>query len=204
VAANAVSFLLTKQNATDYGFGENGVSGALETALAYMAIQSVNPNHTALSSAQGYLFASELTNGSWANDPLQTALVLQSFPALTLTQSANDGVPDVVKQILGISGTAAVRNLLPGNGLSTVGVTTPSQLPSAVLNQAFSYTLTGSGGVAPYTFSIVAGNLPDGMALSSGGTISGTPIVAGPFNFTYQVKDSLNVTGLIYAQILVH
>lgn len=204
VINSAISFLLTKQNGSDHGFGEDGVSSALETALAYLAIQYVNPSHSALGPAQGYLLGTQLTNGSWANDPFQTALALQTFPSVVLTQSANDGVPDVVKQILGISGTAAVRNLLPGNGLGAIGVTTPSLLASATLNQAFSYVLTGNGGVAPYTFSMVSGNLPDGLTLAANGTISGTPTVAGPFSFIYQAKDSQNTIGLVNAQILVN
>ncbi len=204
VTGNGVAFLLTKQNASDHGFGEDGASAALETALAYLAIQAVNPSHSALAPAQGYLIGSQLPNGSWANDPFQTALALQTFPSTTLAQSANDGVPDVVKQILGISGTSAVRNLLPGNGLGVAGTSAPSTLATGAVNQSFSYTLVGSGGVAPYTFSLVAGNLPDGLTLATNGTITGTPTVAGPFSFIYQAKDSQNTTWLIDAQILIN
>ena len=81
IVGNGVSFLLANQNG-DHGFGDNGTSGALETVLAYLAIQAVNPNHAALGPAQGYLIAQQLANGSWENDALQTSLVLQSFPSV--------------------------------------------------------------------------------------------------------------------------
>ncbi len=35
------------------------------------------------------------------------------------------------------------------------------------------------GGTAPYTYAITAGALPTGLSLSSGGSLSGTPGVAG-------------------------
>ena len=204
VTNNGITFLLTKQNAADHGFGDDGTSSALETALAYLAIQAVNPSHPALASAQGYLVASQLANGSWANDPFQTALAAQTFPSTTLTQSANDGVPDVVKQILGISGTTAVRNLRPGNGLGVIGMNSPSIVATGAVNQSFSYTLLASGGVAPYTFNLVAGNLPDGLAIAGNGSITGTPTVAGPFSFIYQVTDSQSAIWIFDAQIVIN
>lgn len=61
----------------------------------------------------------------------------------------------------------------------------------------FSTTLVVSGGTAPFTFSIVSGALPTGLILNtSNGTISGTPTVAGAFNFTVQVKDATGQTAL--------
>src|SRR5262249_46164269 len=47
-------------------------------------------------------------------------------------------------------------------------------------------------GNPPYTWSLSAGSLPAGLAISPGGTISGTPTTAGTANFTVQVADSLS------------
>lgn len=55
---------------------------------------------------------------------------------------------------------------------------------------AYSFTMSGQGGVTPYTWSKLSGSLPDGLSLSSGGVISGTPTTAGTYSFTIQLADS--------------
>lgn len=202
---NGVTFLASKQNA-DKGFSDNGPSGALETALAYLAIKAANPSHTALSSAQDYLVATQQSNGSWAADPFQTALVLQTFPQSVLTDTAQDGIPDAVKLAIWNSGNftlAAEIGLLPGNGQSIAGLTAPIVAASATINQPYSLTLTGSGGTTPYAFGVVSGTLPTGLTLAANGSISGTPTLLGPFPFIYQVKDATGATFSVDAEILV-
>lgn len=69
-------------------------------------------------------------------------------------------------------------------------ITEPPLLPGLV-GQPYSMTIQAAGGVPPYTWSIIAGSLPDGLALNlSSGVISGTPLSAGVFGFTIQVRDS--------------
>jgi hypothetical protein len=53
--------------------------------------------------------------------------------------------------------------------------------------------LFASGGVQPYSWSVVAGTLPPGLELPNGeNTISGTPTTAGTFTFTVRVTDDLD------------
>ncbi|MDB6116910.1 MAG: putative Ig protein [Verrucomicrobiaceae bacterium] len=52
-------------------------------------------------------------------------------------------------------------------------------------------TLTFSGGTAPFNWTVSAGTLPPGLKLTSAGVLSGTPTVAGTFNFTVALTDSL-------------
>jgi hypothetical protein len=67
----------------------------------------------------------------------------------------------------------------------------PSPLPPGTVNIPYSQNLMANSGTPPYTWSLANGTLlPIGLSLSSAGTISGTPIVNGTFNFTVQVKDS--------------
>lgn len=60
---------------------------------------------------------------------------------------------------------------------------------------SFNQAISVSGGVAPYSnFLVTAGALPNGLSLSTGGLISGTPTIDGIFDFTVTVQD--NSTGL--------
>jgi hypothetical protein len=55
----------------------------------------------------------------------------------------------------------------------------------------YSSALVATGGVPPYTFSIVSGSLPPGLTLNpSTGAITGTPTTAGTYNYTARVTDS--------------
>lgn len=54
---------------------------------------------------------------------------------------------------------------------------------------AFDLKATGSG---PFTWSIVEGQLPDGLSLSAGGRIAGTAAVDASATFTVSVRDNAN------------
>jgi len=51
-------------------------------------------------------------------------------------------------------------------------------------------TLGAAGGVKPYKWSISAGALPPGLAVSSGGGTTGKPTAAGTYGFVIRVDDS--------------
>ncbi|MBA0448028.1 putative Ig domain-containing protein [Stenotrophomonas maltophilia] len=71
----------------------------------------------------------------------------------------------------------------------------PTTLPGGSGGVAYSQALTANGGVASYTYSLSAGALPPGIALSSAGNLSGTPTISGNFNFTVTATDSVGFTG---------
>lgn len=70
----------------------------------------------------------------------------------------------------------------------------PGSIPSGTAGTAYSQTVTATGGNAPYSFAITSGTLPAGLSFSSTGTLSGTPTVAGSFNFTVTATDSTSGT----------
>jgi hypothetical protein len=71
----------------------------------------------------------------------------------------------------------------------------PGTLPGGSTGVAYSQALTAAAGAAPFTFALTAGGLPDGLALSSAGSLSGTPTVSGTFSFTVGVTDANGCTG---------
>jgi hypothetical protein len=50
--------------------------------------------------------------------------------------------------------------------------------------------LRATGGAPPYVWSIATGDLPEGIALSADGVLSGRPTKPGTFSFTLKVEDS--------------
>jgi hypothetical protein len=70
---------------------------------------------------------------------------------------------------------------------SPLAISTAPALPQeAVKNQPFSLDLGATGGIQPYTWSLVSGGLPLGLNLATNGTISGTPASTGKTTFTVQ------------------
>jgi hypothetical protein len=67
---------------------------------------------------------------------------------------------------------------------------TTTSLPSGVNGVAYRLVLTATGGVAPYTWTISSGSLPDGLALSPDGIITGTPTTDGTSTLTLHLADS--------------
>jgi|GEM_PF-7060843 len=78
---------------------------------------------------------------------------------------------------------------LPGQGNNQpLMIVTPS-LSQGEVGQFFNQTIVASGGMSPYNFVRLSGNIPSGLRLSTNGALSGTPTVSGTFQFTVRVSD---------------
>jgi hypothetical protein len=98
--------------------------------------------------------------------------------------------------------TVSDSALPPQNVSSSAGVTisistvTPLQavtppLPAGDVATAYTANLVAKGGVTPYVWSIVGGQLPSGLKLNAAtGIISGIPILKTTANFSVQVEDA--------------
>jgi hypothetical protein len=101
-----------------------------------------------------------------------------------ITAMVRDSSNDTVTQTLTLTVNAASSS---STG-ATVAVTT-SGLPNATLDQPYSTTLSASGGTGNYTW-VYTGSLPQGLSLSTSGTISGTPTTTGTYTISVQAVDS--------------
>lgn len=75
----------------------------------------------------------------------------------------------------------------------TLAITAVSPLIAGYPNYPYSTSISTTGGVRPFTFSLASGSLPPGLSLNTtNGVISGTPTTASntPYTFTIQVTDS--------------
>lgn len=80
--------------------------------------------------------------------------------------------------ISGFTPASSPTNFVPNTALSIL----TTALQAATLGSPYSETLTASGGTPPYSWSLLAGSLPSGLALtSSSGTIAGNPSALGTF-----------------------
>lgn len=96
----------------------------------------------------------------------------------TFTVKVTDASGASATQTLSMQVVKGVKLKTKKLGRGTVGV-------------PYSATLKTSGGIPPLTFSLVGGALPPGLTLDSGsGQVSGTPTVAGTFEFVVQVTSS--------------
>ena len=83
----------------------------------------------------------------------------------------------------------------PFEGIVAAGGTSPtldvtSFSTKASVGIAFSSTAGATGGVPPYTFVFAGSSTVNGLTISSGGTVSGTPTIAGVAPLPINVRDS--------------
>ena len=99
-------------------------------------------------------------------------------------QSGGLSNEQIIAALLG-SGEFAAR-VSPGS--LTVS---PSALPAATANGAYSASVGATGGSGTYSFAITAGSLPSWLSLNTNtGALSGTPTTTGTSSFTITATDS--------------
>lgn len=125
---------------------------------------------------------------------LPAGLTMSSAGEITGTPTA-DGLATFTVKLENSNGTSDTSELTINVIAESVELAImTTSLPGATEGQAYSHQLLASGGTQPYTWTIDSGDLPDGLSLSSGGLISGTPTEDGDFNFTVQVEDDATDT----------
>ncbi|WP_133502054.1 putative Ig domain-containing protein, partial [Cognatilysobacter terrigena] len=131
-----------------------------------------------------------------ASGTLPTGLALDANTgALTGTPTAAGSFTFAIRATDSTTGTPASVTTSYTLAMSApVIAITPTTLPAAVANTAYTQTLSASGGTGPYRFTVTTGTLPAGLTLASNGTLSGTPTADGAFSFTVTATDALGFT----------
>jgi hypothetical protein len=65
-----------------------------------------------------------------------------------------------------------------------------SNIQAGVVGQSFILQLPAAGGVPPYTWTFISGELPPGLSLTSNGRLVGTPTKAGTFSYHLRLTDA--------------
>ena len=111
-----------------------------------------------------------------------------SFPLNTTALS--NGVHSLTAKASNAGGQTTTSSAVAINVNNPHLQITTSALPGGQVQVSYSAPLQASGGTPPYTWAVLSGQLPNGLSLSSSGTISGTPTLAGSFTVSMGVNDS--------------
>jgi hypothetical protein len=124
---------------------------------------------------------------------LPTGLNLNTSTGAVTGTPTTHGTYSYVGQVTDSLSATATANC----SITVAPATLTLSCPSSVANLGVSYSsaFVASGGVSPYTFTIISGSLPPGLSLNGAtGAVTGIPTVPGSYTFTGQVTDSVSVT----------
>src|SRR5580698_2443774 len=156
---------------------------------------SVSPTSVTLASSQAQQFTASVSGTSntavtWtASAGSFTSGGLYTAPAVT---SATNVVVTATSQADSSKSASATVTVNPA-------VQQALQITTGTLSQGqqgspYSEAFSATGGTTPYSWSISAGTIPPGTALSTNGSFGGMPTSIGTFNFTVMVTDATSKT----------
>ena len=129
---------------------------------------------------------------------LPTGLTLNPFTGIASGTPTDLGTFMYNVQLLDTNGAKVVKTFTTSvvPSLPTTLAVQTTTLPHGTAGTPYSQTEAATGGVTPYSWSISAGALPDGLTLNPvTGSITGTPTtVAGNVSFTVKVTDASGAT----------
>ncbi|WP_170061104.1 SdrD B-like domain-containing protein [Spirosoma aerolatum] len=175
-----------------------GSTSVTYTAPASCTVCSLTITTTALASAtvgSPYSQTISTTGGSApltftiASGNLPPGLVLNNTSGVISGTTTTNGSFPVTILVSDAKSCTATVPLTLSVACETI-LYSPITLANGQVGTPYSQTLTPLNGLAPYTFGITNGELPDGLTLDgSTGVISGTPTATGAFSFTGFIND---------------
>jgi Putative Ig domain len=187
-------------SATALSLSPNGATVASQEQLQFIARISGSPNTAVIWAASA---------GTISSDGVFTAPTVTNNTPVTITAtSANHSVTGSGKNADSTTGDTQPSGPLNGTNTNavnagshasaTVIVTAPSSvaittsaLPVADVSSPYAASLSATGGIAPYKWSLATGVLPSGIQLqATSGVISGITAATGSYPVTARVTDA--------------
>jgi hypothetical protein len=194
-ALGSSSFTVTATDA-------NGCSGSAAYTLA-VTCGAITVAPTSLPGATTGVACSQTITASGGTGAYTFAVTSGSLPAgLSLASGgALSGTPTTAGAA-NFDVTATDANSCTGVRSYSIVVSCPAvavapaagALPGANTTDAYSQTITASGGSSPYTFTVTSGSVPTGLSLASGGALTGTATALGSASFTVTATDAHGCT----------
>jgi uncharacterized protein (TIGR03437 family) len=180
----------------------------LNTASASTTINVLGVTTTALlggTTGQPYATSIGAAGGTgsytFSATGLPTGLSLTDYGYLTGTaKTAGTYAIGVTVSSGGLSATTSLSLTIANAAALSIS---SASLPSGTVNVLYSQGLSATGGVPPYTWSVISATPPPGLSMSSSGIVSGTPGTAGSFSFGVQVKDTAGATATAAASLTI-
>ena len=125
-----------------------------------------------------------------ASGTLPTGLTLSAAGTISGTPTALGNTTFKVQATDAQTPTPAVDTASKTITVNNPIAISTTSLTAGSVGMPYSASLTATGGVPPYTWTITSGVLPAGLSLSTSGVISGTPTTQETQTFTVQAADS--------------
>ncbi len=195
------------------------LTGALAGTQSKQAVSiTVNPDPTIQgvppAGVVGVAYSTTLT-ASGGTAPLVWSLASGSLPA-GLSFNAATGVISGTPASTGTAtfvvraiDSSALPYAVTANESITITAAVPALSvsgapPSGTVGAAYTAALSATGGVAPYTWTVLSGSLPAGLTLNPAtGVIAGTPTTQGSFAFAAQAQDATGTKASASFTILI-
>lgn len=111
--------------------------------------------------------------------------------------------------LLGVSGiliclpSLLLAQQAAASGTEPLGISN-ARLPKAAVRSPYHNQLQAIGGLPPYTWQVVQGELPPGITLFPDGTLDGMPTSVGDYEFTVKVTDGAKPAHDIQKKFTLH
>ncbi|MCL1962179.1 MAG: putative Ig domain-containing protein [Desulfovibrionaceae bacterium] len=198
----------------------NGIQVPIKHYYSFLAVEDIGKSTLAFSSlaclahgTQGMPFVCGLNGNVSGGVPPYKFTAQTALPSgLSLVDGVISGTP-LVPGTYQIPVAVTDANNTKATGMVTITVDaspalilTAANVPPATVGVLYSFGMTVSGGVGPYTWTL-PGGAPPGLRLGSSGTsavISGTPAAEGDYAVAVLVTDSLGTSATATVAIKVN